>query len=216
MRRFRSLAVAVVALVVASGGGGLETARADEIQRSGPQVWPSKHELSASMGFQAGFGGRLGSTSGFKLEADYAYRFHPMAWFMVQVANDFGFGNADGLCNNSPTLFCYRGGWDLELMAGVKLKWMTPIPLVIEAPVLLGVDLLYNRECSDDGASVPLVKTGVGVKYFVTRKIGVGAKIDFAGGPGFHQAGGCGMPKPYTDFYGYFDFMFGAEFMLGT
>jgi hypothetical protein len=210
--------VAVVVLVLAAVAFGAGSARADEIQRSGPESWPSKHDLSAHIGFQAGFGATLGSTSGFKVEAEYAYRFHPLAWFMVQVANDFGFGNADGVCfnSNSLTLQCYRGGWDFELMAGFKLKWVTPIPLVVEAPVLVGVDLLYNRNCNDDGASVPVIKTGAGVKYFVTRKIGVGAKIDFAGGPGFHQASGCGMLKSYTDYFGYFDFMVGAEFMLGS
>jgi hypothetical protein len=212
MRRF---AIFVLALAAVASGPG--SARADQIQRSGPESWPSKHDLSAHMGFQAGFGGQLGSTSGFKLEADYAYRFHPLAWFMVQVGNNFGFGNADGVCANTLALQCYRGGWDLELMAGIKLKWVTPIPLVIEAPVLVGVDLLYNRNCGDDGAGVPTFKTGAGVKYFVTRKIGVGAKFDFAGGPGFHQAGNsCGTLKSYTDFFGYFDFMVGAEFMLGT
>jgi hypothetical protein len=204
-----ALAVAIVALSCGS-------ARADEIQRSGPEVWPSKHELSAHLGFQAGFGAQVGSTSGFKLEADYAYRFHPLVWFMVQAANNFGFGSADGVCANSLTVTCYRGGWDFELMAGFKLKWTTSIPLVVEAPVLVGVDLLYNRNCNDDGAAVPTFKTGGGVKYFVTRKIGVGAKIDIAGGPGFHTAGVCGNPRSYTDFFGYFDFMLGAEFMLGT
>jgi hypothetical protein len=206
-------AITLVTLAVALGLG---SARADEIQRSGPESWPSKHEVSAHMGFQAGFGGQIANTSGFKLEADYAYRFHPIAWFMVQVANNFGFGNADGFCTHAPNLACYRGGWDFELMAGVKLKWTTPIPLVIEAPVLVGVDLLYNRDCGDDGAGVPTFKTGAGVKYFVTRKIGVGAKFDFAGGPGFHQTGSCGMLRSYTDFFGYFDFMVGAEFMLGS
>jgi hypothetical protein len=210
MSRLISLGLALVTAC------SLGSARADEIQRSGPEIWPSKHELSAHLGFQAGFAGRIGSTSGFKLEADYAYRFHPLVWFAAQVANNFGFGNGDGFCANAPTFTCYRGGWDFELMVGVKLKWTTRIPLVVEAPVLLGVDLLYNRNCGDDGASVPLIKTGGGVKYFVTRKIGVGAKIDIAGGPGFHQAaGGCGLLQSYTDFYGYFDFMVGAEFLLG-
>jgi hypothetical protein len=213
MRCSRAYAIALAVAAVASVA---TPARADQVQRTGPELWPSRHELTASMGFQAGFGSSQGDTGGFKLEADYAYRFHPLAWFMVQIGNNFGFGNAEGPCNNTlPTMVCYRGGWDLELMGGVKLKWVTPIPLVIEAPVLVGVDLIYNRECGDDGAGVPIFKTGAGVRYFVTRKIGVGAKFDFAGGPGFHEAGGCGNPKAYTDFYGYFDFMIGAEFMLG-
>lgn len=200
---------AVLALSAASA-----TARA-EIQQGVPEVFPSKHEISAHMGFQAGFGGLLGSTSGFKLDADYAYKFHPYIWFNADVANVFGFGSADGLCRNSVLATCYRGGWALELMAGIKLKFaMTKIPLVIEAPALLGVEVLYNRDCGDDGAAVPVVKTGGGVMYFLTKKIGLGAKFDVAFGPGFHGSSVC-KNNSYTDFFGYFDFLVGAEFILG-
>ena len=185
-----------------------------QIQSGVPEVFPSKHELSAHMGFQAGFGAQLGSTSGFKLEADYAYRFHPYIWFDALVANDFGFGSADGTCARSVLATCYRGGWDLELMAGIKLKFPTRIPLVIEAPALVGVDVLYNRDCGDDGAAAPVIKTGGGVMYFLTKKIGVGAKFDVAFGPAFHSSSVC-KRESYTDFFGYFDFLVGAEFILG-
>jgi hypothetical protein len=191
----------------------VSTAARAEIQQGVPEVFPSKHELSAHMGFQAGFGGLLGSTSGFKLDADYAYRFHPFIWFDANVANVFGFGSADGTCANSVLATCYRGGWALELMAGIKLKFTTRIPLVIEAPALLGVEVLYNRDCGDNGAAVPVVKTGGGVMYFLTKKIGVGAKFDVAFGPGFHQSSVC-KRESYTDFFGYFDFLVGAEFVL--
>jgi hypothetical protein len=209
------LRVAILTLLALAGPA---VARA-QVQRSGPEEYPSKHEISTHLGYQAGFGGHVGSgVSGLKLEVDYAYKFHPLVWFTVQVANDFGFGSADGPCAHTLLAYCYYGGWDFELMAGVKLKWKTPIPLVVEAPILLGVDAIYNRECNDDGAAVPVVKAGGGVKYFVTRKIGLGAKIDFAFGPGFHggtATSGCGKPNGYTDFFGYFDFMVGAEFVLG-
>ncbi len=185
-----------------------------EIQQGVPEQFPSKHEISAHMGFQAGFGALLGSTSGFKLDADYAYRFHPYIWFDADVANVFGFGSADGVCAHSVLATCYRGGWDLELMAGIKLKFPTRIPLVIEAPALIGVEVLYNRDCGDDGAAVPVVRTGGGVKYFITKKIGLGAKFDVAFGPSFHQSSVC-KQQSYTDFFGYFDFLVGAEFVLG-
>jgi hypothetical protein len=207
--------LAVIALVLGAGGA----ARA-EIQQGVPEVFPSKHEISAHAGFQAGFGGKYGpGTSGFKLEADYAYRFHPIAWFNVSVGNNFGFGNADGICANTfgpgaPS--CYRGGWALELMAGVKLKFPMRIPIVIEAPIQLGVEVLYNRDCSDNGAAVPVIRTGAGAMYFLTKRIGVGLKINFAAGPAFHGApSGCFANQgSYTDFFGYVDFLFGAEFFL--
>jgi len=195
----------------------LASAAQAEVQHGVPEVFPSKHEVSAHMGFQAGFGSKFGSTSGFKLEADYAYRFHQYAWFDANVGNVFGFGSADGFCTNGiGGASCYRGGWALELMAGVKLKFpLARIPIVIEAPALIGVEVLYNRDCGDNGAAVPVVRTGGGVMYFLTKKIGVGAKFDVAFGPGFHGAGSiiCSN-KSYTDFFGYFDFLIGAEFVL--
>ncbi|MDB4969270.1 MAG: hypothetical protein JWN44_4959 [Myxococcales bacterium] len=210
----RSRTFVGVTLLVLSALSGVAQA---EIQQGVPEVYPSKHEISTHMGFQAGFGGKFGSTSGFKLDADYAYRFHQFVWFDAAIANVFGFGSADGFCNNGVGgASCYRGGWALELMAGVKFKFlMTRIPLVIEAPALIGVEVLYNRDCGDNGAGVPVVRTGAGVKYFLTKRIGVGAKFDVAFGPGFHGSGTilCSN-KSYTDFYGYFDFLIGAEFVL--
>jgi len=191
-----------------------------EIQQGHPEVFPSRHEISTHAGFQAGFGGRYATgVSGFKLEADYAYKFHPIAWFNVSVGNNFGFGNADGRCNhalpNGPT--CYQGGWALELMAGVKLKFPTRIPIVIEVPIQLGVEVLYNRDCNDNGAAVPVLRSGAGGMYFLTPRIGVGMKIDFAAGPAFHgkPSTGCLVTaSSYTDFFGYVDFLLGAEFFL--
>jgi hypothetical protein len=205
----------VVAALLVSATSVSATARAD-IQQGVPEVFPSKHEISAHLGFQAGFGGKYGSTSGFKLDADYAYRFHQYVWFNALVSNVFGFGSSDGQCAHSLST-CYRGGWALELMAGVKGKFAIPrAPVVIEAPILVGVEVLYNRDCDDNGAAVPVVRTGAGVKYFLTKTIGVGAKFDFAFGPGFHSGGSfvC-QTTSYTDFFGYFDFLVGAEFVLG-
>jgi hypothetical protein len=211
MVRSRTASLAAALLVLSA----FSTAARAEIQQGVPEVFPSKHEVSAHMGFQAGFGGKFGSTSGFKLDADYAYKFHPFIWFDANLANVFGFGSSDGFCTHSIGATCYRGGWALELMAGIKLKFTTKIPLVIEAPVLIGVEVLYNRDCGDNGAGVPILKTGGGVKYFLTKRIGVGAKIDVAFGPGFHGSGSAICQNTsYTDFFGYFDFLVGAEFVL--
>jgi hypothetical protein len=207
MSRLAAVMAALVALAA------VPSAARAEIQQGVPEVFPSKHELSAHMGFQAGFGAQLGSTSGFKLDAEYAYKFHPFIWFDANLANVFGFGSADGTCTHSVLATCYRGGWALEMMAGIKLKFATKIPLVIEAPALVGVEVLYNRDCGDNGAAVPVLKTGGGVMYFLTKKIGVGAKFDVAFGPGFHGSSVC-KQQSYTDFFGYFDFLVGAEFIL--
>src|SRR5262245_46038007 len=106
----RCLAVAFAALLLL----GAASARA-EIQKSGPEVFPSKHELDAHLGYQAGFGGVFQNPSGFKLTGEYGYQFHPLAWFDLQVSNVFGFGSPVGPCSGAFGTQCYRGGWAFGL-----------------------------------------------------------------------------------------------------
>jgi hypothetical protein len=206
----RCLAATTLALLLLGA-----SARA-EIQKSGPEVFPGKHELDAHLGYQAGFGGYVQNPSGFKITGEYAYQFHPLAWFDLQLSNVFGFGDRAGRCADAPANFCYWGGWAFGFAGGVKLKWTTPIPLVVETPILLGVDILYMRDCGDNGAAAPLLRTGAGAKYFLTKRIGLGVNFAFSFGPGFHT--GSAVPQcrrdGYTDFYGSFEFNIGAEFIL--
>jgi hypothetical protein len=208
MHRLIALGVLLVASIAAAA----------EIQKQGPEVFPSKHELSAHLGYQAAYGATFQNPSGMKMTAEYAYRFHELAWFDLQVSNVFGFGSSPYHCNGNvdPNAFCYVGGWAFALAGGVKLKWTTSIPLVVEAPILLGVDVLYNRDCGDNGAAGPVVRTGGSAKYFLTRNIGVGAGINFGFGPAFHSSsrGSQCNRDSYTDFYGTFEFAFMAEFIL--
>jgi hypothetical protein len=175
----------------------------------------SRHDLSAHLGYQAGFGMNFGSPSGIKLVADYSYRFHRLAWFNVELSNVFGFGGVDGRCVNSTDSLCYRGGWDFGVAAGVRLKFKTRVPLLVEVPLLLGVNVLYNRDCRDNGAAAPVVRPGVRATYFVTERIGLGAGMNFAFGPAFHSGGDavCTTDSK-TGFYGAADFLLGAEFLL--
>lgn len=178
------------------------------------EVSMSRHEISAHVGYQAGFGGTFGSASGLKISGDYAYRFHRKVWFNLQVGNTFGFGASDGRCVNSFDSFCYRGGWDLSIAGGIRFKFQTRVPVIVEVPLLVGVDVLYNRNCGDNGAAVVL-RPGVRAKYFVTPRVGLGAAINFAFGPSFHGAGSTTCTaNSYTGFYGAFDFMLGTEILL--
>jgi hypothetical protein len=45
-------------------------------------------------------------------------------------------------------------------------------------------------------------------------RIGLGVAVNFDAGPGFHDATACKGGGRYTDFYGAFDFLLGAEFIL--
>jgi hypothetical protein len=169
------------------------------------------------MGYQAGFAGRFANPSGFKLFAEYARRFSDLVWLDLQANNVFGFGPSARTCYDRAgrPFPCdadhYYGGWEFELAIGVKLKIKTSIPLVIEIPILAALEVLYNRQCGDTGVA-PALRAGGGVKYFVTRAIGVGGGFNFALGPGFHGSSDCF--DTYTDFYGAFDFQVGAEFIF--
>ncbi len=187
--------------------------------RSGPEQFPGNNEFSVHIGYQAGFAGRFANPSGFKLFAEYARRFSDLVWLDLQANNVFGFGESTGTCYDRAGRpfpcgggrYYYYGGWDFELAIGVKLKIKTSIPLVVEIPILAALEVLYNRQCGDTGVA-PAVRVGGGVKYFVTRSIGVGGGINFALGPGFHAD--SDFRASYTDFYGAFDFQLGAEFIF--
>ena len=193
---------------------GIGAAARAEIQRQGPENWPGKHELSAHLGYHLSFGGQVGDPHGIALTGEYGYRFHRLLWFDVQLTQLFGFGPREGGCLMNTAALCYRGGWMTEVAAGVKLKIPTRIPLVVEVPILLGLGGMYNRECGDNGVAIPVLRTGAGIKYFLRPRIGIGANVDFDMGPAFHDATACKGGGRYTDFYGAFDFMLGAEFIL--
>lgn len=191
-------------------------ARAAPIQTHGSESFPGPNEFSVHMGYQAGFGARLTDSSGFKLFAEYARRLTDLVWFDAQLNNTFGFDYGAGTCFDRfgrPYACGGAGnGWDLQLAAGVKLKIKTGIPLVVEIPLVVGVDVLYDRPCGDTGGAVPVFKPGVGAKYFLTRNIGLGVGFNTGFGPAFHGASSCATG--YTDFYGAFDFQLGAEFVF--
>src|SRR5438309_559241 len=110
-------AYATVAAAQESAPQDNQVARPFEIQ-------PSRHEVSAHLGYTAGFGGEFGSPSGLKLTGNYAFKFHRIAWFDLELGNTFGFGGKDGPCVGAQSSSCYRGGWDFEIAAGTRLKFV--------------------------------------------------------------------------------------------
>ncbi len=187
-----------------------------QIQTHGKEEFPGNNELSVFTGYQAGFSGTFGNPSGFKLMAEFAHGFSQIVWLDVQLNQTFGFGGT-GTCfdrfgNPFPCGGAYNGGWATELAVGVKLKFKTGIPLVVEVPITAAFEILYDRACGDNGVAAPVIHPGVRAMYFLTRKIGVGVSFNFALGPGFH-GGGCGQGS-YVDLFGAFDASLGAEFIL--
>ncbi len=199
------------ALVVAAALALAQAARAD-IQKSGPEEWPGKNEVSAHLGFQQGLTGFYGggSPSGFRLSADYGFRFHRLMWLDFGVALNL----AGGSCDQSGQFCSYgAGGNTIEPQAGLKLKWQTPIPLVPYAKFTAVLAGVYGRFCGDNGFAIGARAAG-GAKYFLTNHIGVGLEFGFMLGPGFFSGTNCANNGSHVEIYAVADFNAGAEFIF--
>jgi hypothetical protein len=198
----------VVALVGLLTVGNVARA---QIQTQGPEQWPGKNEVAVHLGYQAGVTGNVrgGPTpSGFKLLADYSFRFQEMLWLNFGV--NFVFAST-GACDAFGNCFGLDAGWTVEPHVGLKLKFQTPIPLVPYAAFQAVFVGIYNRGCGDNGFALDGRVAG-GAKYFLTKNIGVGAEIGFMAGPAFYGSSVCG--PSHVDFYASFDFAIGAEFIF--
>lgn len=174
-----------------------------------------RDEISTQLGFQASMGG--GTPNGFKMFFDYSHRLTDLVWLNFKLNPTFDSGGYRAVCydNNGFAYDCSSGfgdnGWGIDLLGGVKLKWMTRYHVMPYANIDAGVVPIFARPAGDNGAAV-VVHSGGGVKYFVTPHIGVGGELDFTLGPGFY--GSSNTVRSHTEFYRAFNFAVGAEFLL--
>jgi hypothetical protein len=171
--------------------------------------FPGKDELSGQLGFQASLGG--GTPGGFKMFFDYSHRLTDLVWLNFKFNPTFGVGSSRTICYDrfGNAYDCGLGfdgnGYAIDILGGVKLKWMTRLKLMPYVNIDAGVVPVFSRPYNDDGAAVVL-HTGGGLKYFVHPRVGVGGEIDFTLGPGFYSG--------HTEFYRAFNLGVGAEFIL--
>jgi hypothetical protein len=177
--------------------------------------FPGKDEISTQLGFQASMGG--GTPNGFKLFIDYSHRLTELVWLNFKLNPTFGAAGDRTICydNYGNAWDCSSGfgseGWAIDILGGVKLKWMTRFHVMPYANIDVGVVPIFARPNEDNGAAVVL-HTGGGVKYFVTPRIGLGGEVDFTLGPGFYS--GSRTVNSHDEFYRAFNFAVGAEFIL--
>ena len=195
-------------LLVATLFAGAANAQTATVSRR-MDNFPGKDELSGQMGFQASLGG--GTPGGFKLFFDYSHRLTNLVWLNFKLNPTFGAGETRTICHDQfgNPYDCGTGfdgnGYAIDILAGVKLKWMTRFHLVPYANINAGVVPVFARPAGDNGAAV-VFNTGGGLKYFVTPRIGVGGEMTFTLGPGFYSG--------HTEFYRAFNMGVGAEFIL--
>ena len=108
---------------------------------------------------------------------DYSHRLSNLVWLNFKLNPTFGAGETRTICYDQfgNAYDCGTGfdgnGYAIDLLAGVKLKWMTRIHLMPYASANAGVVPVFARPAGDNGAAV-VFNTGGGVKYFITPRIG--------------------------------------------
>jgi hypothetical protein len=148
-------------------------ARAEDNMLRGPHPFLKDNELSAHVQLVAGIGN---TPSGTKIAADYGYKLIGPAWLNLQVNYQSATCRSQspaGTCNQ-PT------GSVFETLAGIKLKWATPIPLV--PYVKGGVGLAY---AFPDGAGNTMgiaARGGAGAAWFFFDWLGLGAEFGYSVG----------------------------------
>jgi hypothetical protein len=153
-------------------------ARAEQLLE-GPFPFARDNELSIHGGYAAGFGDTF---AGPKLLVDYGYKLDRGIWL------DLGIGFLSGVCRprmDSPA--CVRNGDSAEVLGGIKWKLRMNVPVVPYAKLQGG--LAYQFPDSARSAWGPLVRGGVGAKYFLHEWIGLGAEVTMSLGRASYEEG---------------------------
>jgi hypothetical protein len=162
-----------LALVLAGG-----PARAENML-DGPYPFRLDNELSIHGGYGAGFGDTFG---GPKAILDYGYKLNRGVWL------DLDLGLLSGLCRpRVDNAACVRAGDTAEVLIGIKWKLRMNVPVVPYAKLLGG--LAYQFPNSARSAAGPLLRAGVGAKYFFYEWIGVGGEVTVSAGRAGYQDG---------------------------
>jgi hypothetical protein len=182
----------MASLLLAAAGA---PARAEELLQ-GPYPFLRQNELSLHGGYAAGFGDTF---AGPKLVADYGYKINGGVWL------DLDLGFLSGQCRPSTdTPTCVRQGDSAEVLVGVKWKLRMNVPVVPYGKLVGGLG--YQFPDSVHAAAGPLVRAGLGAKYFFYEWIGVGAEVTLAVGHAGYEEG-----APLSRSLGGLDFTLGAE-----
>jgi hypothetical protein len=162
------------ALALASAG----PVRAENLME-GPHPFLRDNELSLHGGYAAGFGDTF---AGPKLVVDYGYKLDRGIWL------DLGVGFMTGVCRpavGDPA--CARKGNSAEVLAGIKWKLRMNVPVVPYAKLQAGLG--YQFPESARNAWGPMLRGGLGGKYFLYEWFGVGAEITASVGRAGYEDG---------------------------
>lgn len=209
MIRYLSLIVVILALWAHPA--------AAQIQSSGPEIFPGPNEISGHLGASGGYNGT--TPGGFKLQFDYSRMTRPFrygsVWFNVGFSNIFGPTNRCVRVGNFYNCGYGNSGITIEPFVGVKIKFTTGIPLVPYIKLDGTFIGILSRFCGDNGVAFG-VRSGGGVKYFLTRHIGLGVEFTWVIGPGIYTGPEqCYGPQPTrAELYLGVDYLIGLDYVF--
>ena len=147
--------------------------RADDNMLRGPHPFLKDNELSAHVQLVAGGGETPGGT---KIAADYGYRLRGPTWLNLQLNYQRA---ACHTPSGAPTCDVPSGSI-FETLAGIKLKWPTPIPVVFYVKGDAGLAYAFPNGAGN-GLGVAL-RGGAGASYFFFDWLGLGAEVGYSVG----------------------------------
>jgi hypothetical protein len=139
----------------------------------GPHPFLKDNELAAHMQLVAGVGNTPGGT---KIIAEYGYKLGTPVWLNVQV----NYQNATCRSQSGTNMCNQPTGSVFETLAGIKLKWATPIPLV--PYVKGGVGLAYAFPDGVANTMGVAARGGAGAAWFFFDWLGVGGEFGYSVG----------------------------------
>jgi hypothetical protein len=148
-------------------------ARADDNMLRGPHPFLKDNELSVHALLVAGIGQTPGGT---KVGGDYGYRLGGPAWLNLQL----NYQHASCHTPSGATTCDEPSGTVFETLAGFKLKWATPIPLVPYVKGAAGLAFAFPNG-ADNNVGV-VVRGGGGAAYFIFDWLGFGGEFGYSVG----------------------------------
>jgi hypothetical protein len=204
-RRFPQAIRAGALAALAAAALAPASARAEDNLLHGPHPFLKDNELSAHVLLVAGVADTPGGT---KIAADYGYRLSNPVWLNLQVNYQRAACHAP---SGAPT--CNEAsGSVFETLAGVKLKWATPIPLV--PYVKGGVGLAYAFPNGAGNAMGFAARGGAGANYFFFDWLGFGAELGYSVGSLSIGSSAIGGAAGGSSSYSELDFGGGLEFQF--
>lgn len=182
-------------LALAALAPGRARAAEDNNILRGPHPFIKDNELSAHVQIVAGIHDTPGGT---KIATDYGYRLTGPAWLNLQL----NFQRAPCHSPSGASTCDEPSGSVFETLAGIKLKWATPVPVV---PYVKGaVGLAYSFPNGAGNTLGFAARGGAGAAWFVFDWLGFGAEFGYS----------VGSMTIGTTSYSEIDFGGGVEFQF--